>query len=267
MLKTRPCRLSNRLGIRVNAANCDYGELLVVDDVAENRNLLSRYFGARGFQVAQADCGVTALSMIKQQRFAAVLLDIVMPEIDGIEVLKIIRVSHTQADLPVIMVSGQSAREDVKLALDLGANDYISKPIDLAAALTKLQRALGALPAKRKEGNPANAAYTEQFTAKVAQNGRAVGNSRNREELRRAPRRQFQCTAWILIDKQVPPIKCTIADISALGARIVLQSEQDISNRFILLFSENGSARRDCRFVWRTGLNVGADFTSGLAES
>lgn len=248
----------------MNAANCDRSELLVVDDAAENRNLLSRYFGARGFQVAQADCGVTALSMIEQQRFAAVLLDIVMPEIDGIEVLKRIRVAHTQADLPVIMVSGRSASRDVKLALDLGANDYISKPIDLAAALTKLQRALGALPAKRKEGNPA---YTEQFTAKAPQNGRAVGNSRNRGELRRKPRRQFPCTAWLLIDKQVPPIKCTIADISALGAGIVLQSEQDLPNHFILLFSENGSARRDCRLVWRTRLNVGAEFTSGLAES
>jgi CheY-like chemotaxis protein len=284
----------------MNAANCGHGELLVVDDMAENRNLLSRYFGARGFQIAQADCGLTALSMIKQQHFDAVLLDIIMPEIDGIEVLKRIRASHTQADLPVIMVSGQSASNDIKLALDLGANDYITKPIDLAAALTKLQRALGALPDKqanpqvpeiaradhvdkanalppdagrlqsmatqfREEGNPA---YAEQLTAKAAQNGRAVaGNFRNRGELRRKPRRQFPCTAWILIDKQVPSIKCTIADISVLGTRVVLQSEQALPNHFILLFTENGSARRNCRLVWRAGLNVGIEFTSGLAES
>jgi len=127
-------------------ANC--GQLLVVDDSASTRELLSRYFGARGFEVAQADCGATALSMIKQQRFNAVLLDISMPEIDGIEVLKRIRESHTRADLPVIVVSGKTASLDVRLALDLGANDYIIKPIDFVATWIKLQRALSPASAK-----------------------------------------------------------------------------------------------------------------------
>ena len=283
----------------MNAEYRGRGKLLVVDDIAENRNLLSRYFGARGFQIAQADCGLTALSMIKQQHFNAVLLDIVMPEIDGIEVLKRIRASRTQADLPVIMVSGQSASNDIKLALDLGANDYISKPIDLAAALTKLQRALGALPDQqaspqvpemaradhvdkanalppeagrlqsvatqfRKEGNPA---YAEQLTTKAAQQGSAAaGNVRSGRELRRKPRRRFQSPAWILIDEQAPSIKCTIADLSELGTRVVLQSEQDLPNHFFLLFTENGSARRGCRLVWRAGLNVGIEFTSGVGR-
>ncbi len=284
----------------MNAAYRGHGKLLVVDDIAENRNLLSRYLGARGFRIAEADCGLTALNMIKQQHFDAVLLDIIMPEIDGIEVLKRIRTSRTQADLPVIMVSGRSASHDIKLVLDLGANDYITKPIDLAAALTKLHRALGALPDKqanpqvpemaraddvdkadalppdagrpqsvatqsRKEANPA---YTERPTAKAAQNGGSVaGNSLNRGELRRKPRRPMHCTAWILVDEQLPSIKCTIADVSELGTRVILQSEQDLPDHFILLFTENGRARRNCRLVWRTGLSVGIEFTSGLAKS
>jgi len=122
--------------------NANGGRLLVVDDGVDNRNLLSRYFGARGFEVAQAESGAAALHMIKQERFDAVLLDIIMPEIDGIEVLKRIRESHTAADLPVIVVSGQTEGKDVTLALDLGANDYIIKPIDFVAAWVKLQRAL-----------------------------------------------------------------------------------------------------------------------------
>lgn len=122
-------------------ANC--GCLLVVDDSASNRELLSRFFASRGFDVAQADCGATALNMIKQQRFDAVLLDILMPEIGGIEVLKIIREHFTQADLPVIVVSGQTANRDVRLALDLGANDYVIKPINFDTVWIKLQRALG----------------------------------------------------------------------------------------------------------------------------
>src|ERR1700760_1240009 len=118
-------------------------KILVVDDVAANRELLSRYFGARGFQVVEADCGLTALNMIKKGRFSAVLLDILMPEIDGIEVLKRIRAFCTKDALPVIMVSALNAQHDVKLALDLGANDYGSKPVDLPSALAKLQRAIG----------------------------------------------------------------------------------------------------------------------------
>jgi len=180
------------------AANSGQRRLLVVDDIPENRNLLSRYFGARGYQMAQADCGVTALKMIKQQQFDAVLLDIVMPGIDGIEVLKSIREIHSQGELPVIMVSGQSAGRDISLALDLGANDYITKPVDLAGAFAKLQRILSPMPPKpaypqvtetanaekavnlppeaerllnlatkfRREGNYA---YAEQLTAKAAQ--------------------------------------------------------------------------------------------------
>ena len=172
--------------------------LLVVDDIVENRNLLSRYFGSRGFQTAQADCGATALGLIKRQRFDAVLLDIVMPEIDGIEVLKRIREVNPKAELPVIMVSAKSANMDISLALDLGANDYITKPINLADALAKVQRHLGpprtetamqqttepppdgraanvpqpaarlmALATKfRREGNTA---YADQLAAKAAQ--------------------------------------------------------------------------------------------------
>jgi CheY-like chemotaxis protein len=182
----------------MNAANSDQRRLLIVDDIAENRNLLSRFFGARGYQVAQAGCGVTALSMIKQQQFDAVLLDIVMPEIDGIEVLKAIRAIYSQGELPVIMVSGQSGGRDISLALDLGANDYITKPVDLVGAFAKLQRALS--PVRPKPAHPqvtetagtekavdlspeaerllnlatkfrreGNYAYAEQLTARAAQ--------------------------------------------------------------------------------------------------
>lgn len=126
--------------------NINLGQLLVVDDSRSNRELLSRYFGVHGFEVAQADCGAAALNMIKQHCFDAVLLDILMPEIDGMEVLKSIRQSYTKVDLPIIVVSGRDANRDIRLALDLGANDYITKPIDFVAAWTKLQLVLGARP-------------------------------------------------------------------------------------------------------------------------
>lgn len=226
-------------------------KILVVDDVAANRELLSRYFGARGFQVAEADRGLTALSMIKQERFNAVFLDILMPEIDGIEVLKRIRADHANDDLPVIMVSALSARHDIKLALDLGANDYVTKPVDLPSALTKLQSAIG----------------NQKQTARAGHLGGPPGGSfRNYKEMRKRPRRQAQGTAWILIDKQVPPIECAIADLSAIGTCVVLRRDQNLPDHFILLLSENGTAWQNCRLVWRTGLKIGIEFSDGSTD-
>jgi DNA-binding response OmpR family regulator len=116
--------------------------LLVVDDIADNRAVLTRYFGDRGFEIDQADSGVAALAKLAQQRFDAVLLDILMPGMDGIEVLKKIRQVHSALDLPVIMVTAKAARMDIVLAMDLGANDYITKPIDFPVAFACVQNHL-----------------------------------------------------------------------------------------------------------------------------
>jgi len=123
----------------IRVPSSQQARVLVVDDIPENRILLCRYFGVRGFMMVQADSGTAALTMIQRQNFDAVLLDILMPGMDGIEVLKRIRAIHPPSTLPVIMVSAKSARMDISLAMDLGANDYITKPIDLAAALVRLR--------------------------------------------------------------------------------------------------------------------------------
>ncbi len=220
-------------------------KILVVDDVAANRELLSRYFGARGFEIAEADGGLAALSMIKQERFSAVLLDILMPEIDGIEVLKRVRSFSTKESLPVIMVSALNAQHDVRLALEIGANDYVSKPVDLPTALAKLQRAIGSQ-------KPAGAEHLNGLSA-------ARPGSRHHKDLRRQPRRQVQATAWVYTGEQMPPSQCRVSDLSPLGACIVLQTEQSLPNNFTLL-SENGAAWKSCRLVWRSGLKAGVVF-------
>jgi PilZ domain len=86
-----------------------------------------------------------------------------------------------------------------------------------------------------------------------------VGNYRNRAELRKKPRRQFHYNASVLLDaKSLQP--CAIADISATGARLVLATECQLPERFILLLTPSGEARRHCRLVWRNGLAVGVEF-------
>jgi diguanylate cyclase (GGDEF)-like protein len=123
--------------------------LLVVDDVANNRDVLSRLFRRRGYEVAEAATGCAALELITKQHFNAVLLDVVMPEMGGLEVLRRIRATHSMATLPVIMVTAMAESKDVVQALELGANDYITKPIDVGITFARVQNHLARQQAER----------------------------------------------------------------------------------------------------------------------
>src|SRR5262245_42396209 len=101
------------------------GSLLVVDDDEHNRDLLCRRLERKGYVAMAADCGKQALEFISKQLFDLVLLDIMMPDLDGLSVLKMIREMYTAAELPVIMVTAKSDSDDIVGALSLGANDYV----------------------------------------------------------------------------------------------------------------------------------------------
>ena len=121
-----------------SAGEAAAGRILIVDDVADNRAILGRRFQRRGFQIAEAESGSGALAIIARERFDVVLLDVMMPDMDGLEVLRRIRRSHTAAELPVIMVTGKTESQDIVQALTDGANDYITKPVDFAVALLRV---------------------------------------------------------------------------------------------------------------------------------
>jgi diguanylate cyclase (GGDEF)-like protein len=123
--------------------------LLVVDDIANNRDVLSRLFRRRGYEVAEAATGCAALELITKQHFNAVLLDVAMPEMGGLEVLGRIRATHSMATLPVIMVTAMAESKDVVQALELGANDYITKPIDVGITFARVQNHLARQQAER----------------------------------------------------------------------------------------------------------------------
>ncbi|HET9317773.1 MAG TPA: response regulator, partial [Vicinamibacteria bacterium] len=116
--------------------------LLVVDDNELNRDMLSRRLGSRGFQVSVAVDGASALAMIEQQEFSLVLLDVMMPGLTGIDVLKRLRERFSESDLPVVMATARDATEDVVEALHLGANDYVTKPLDFAVVLARIETQL-----------------------------------------------------------------------------------------------------------------------------
>jgi len=116
--------------------------LLVVDDNELNRDMLSRRLGSRGFKVQVAEDGARALAMIEQQPFDLVLLDVMMPGLTGIDVLKKLRERFSESELPVVMATARDATEDVVEALRLGANDYVTKPLDFAVVLARVETQL-----------------------------------------------------------------------------------------------------------------------------
>lgn len=112
----------------------DY-RILIADDEAEIRQLLRLYLEKDGYSVLEADNGKTALSICKKEKIDLVLLDIMMPDLNGYQVIKEIR---SESNIPVIMISAKGQDEDKILGLDLGADDYIVKPFNPLEAIARI---------------------------------------------------------------------------------------------------------------------------------
>jgi len=116
--------------LNVAAAEERQGVLLVVDDNPLNRDLLSRQLARKGYEVATADSGAAALQQLDESTFDLVLLDIIMPGMDGVEVLRRIRAQPRLEDVGVIMTSSLDEIDSVVRCLENGAADYVTKPFD-----------------------------------------------------------------------------------------------------------------------------------------
>ena len=118
--------------------------LLVVDDNELNRRLLNRQLVKRGHKVFEAESGEQALSLIDGDMFDLVLLDINMPGISGIEVLKRIRGNPKTEKLPVVIVTAASDTDTMVNCIQHGADDYISKPLDMEFLLKRIMTVINA---------------------------------------------------------------------------------------------------------------------------
>lgn len=112
-------------------------KILIVDDDLEIRELVSRYLTREGFVSYQADCALAALALIEKNAFDLVVLDIMMNDMDGYEVLQIIRKSHPC--LPVIFLSARQEDYDKILGFGLGADDYVTKPFSPAELTARIK--------------------------------------------------------------------------------------------------------------------------------
>ena len=122
----------------------DAGRVLVVDDERLNRMLLRRALEAEGWTVAEAPDGRTALEVLRSEPTDIVLLDIVMPELDGYGTLAAIKANPSLDHMPVIIISGVDELESVVRCIEMGATDYLTKPFQPAILRARLASSLAA---------------------------------------------------------------------------------------------------------------------------
>jgi len=124
--------------------------ILIVDDEEPNRDILSRRLTKEGYTIATAEGGKQALEMMRVERYDLVLLDVMMPGVDGCEVLKRIKTEPLLHDTPVIMVTALNDEPTVKRCLELGAADYVGKPFELTFLKTRIWQSIRALSKVRR---------------------------------------------------------------------------------------------------------------------
>jgi DNA-binding response OmpR family regulator len=120
--------------------------ILVVDDKASVRMLVREYLTAEGFRVVTAENGQTALYTARQEKPDLILLDIMMPEMDGFAFIRSLR---KESDTPVILLTAKLEESDKVIGLELGADDYVTKPFgmrELVARIHTVMRRAGKIP-------------------------------------------------------------------------------------------------------------------------
>jgi CheY-like chemotaxis protein len=127
--------------------------VLLVEDNESNRDMLTRRLEKRGYRVITASTGAAALAFARTRSPAIILLDLRLPDIDGWEVSRTLKIDPATAPIPIIATSAHAQDSDRAKALSAGCNEFEPKPIDLDRLLDKIRGALGTAP-NIKQGSP-----------------------------------------------------------------------------------------------------------------
>lgn len=121
------------------------GRILVVDDERQIRRLLTVSLGSRGYQVQGAASGEEAVGLLREHPFDLLLLDLGLPDIDGLDVCRIVR---SWSQIPIIVLSVREHERDKVQALDFGADDYVTKPFSINELLARIRATLRRRPSE-----------------------------------------------------------------------------------------------------------------------
>ena len=117
-------------------------KILVVDDIPDNVTLLRYQLEDYGYEVVTANCGAEALDLAAAEKPDAILLDVMMPLMDGIEVCQRLKEISSLAEIPVILVTAKNDDLDIIRGLDHGAHDYVTKPFNIRVLVARVEAAL-----------------------------------------------------------------------------------------------------------------------------
>lgn len=117
-------------------------KILIVEDDADIRQLVRLYLDREGFRTLQAATGTEALRMVKADKPDLLVLDLMLPEIDGIEICKRVRNAPETATLPIIMLTAKAEEADTVVGLELGADDYVTKPFSPKSLVARVKALL-----------------------------------------------------------------------------------------------------------------------------
>ena len=130
------------------------GKILVVDDEIYIVHILDFSLGMEGYEVITALDGEQALEKVKTEKPDLIVLDIMMPKLDGYEVCKSIKSSADTQHIPVILLSAKGRNVDQKLGFDVGADDYITKPFSPRKLVERINQLLGQTITERPAPQP-----------------------------------------------------------------------------------------------------------------
>ena len=116
--------------------------ILLVEDNEMNRDMLSRRLKRKGFELVYAEDGVAAVENAKQHLPALILMDVSLPEMDGLEATKLIKRDPATENIPIIALTAHAMDGDRERCLAAGCNDYDTKPIELSRLLDKINALL-----------------------------------------------------------------------------------------------------------------------------
>jgi class 3 adenylate cyclase len=154
------------------------GRVLVVDDNKVNRLLLARTLELQGHHVESAENGRLALSRLSADDFDLVLLDIDMPEVDGFEVLAELKRDRSLRDIPVIVTSSLEGLDNVVRCIELGAEDYLPKPVNAVLLKARLDASLEKKRLRDQHAEIVRRFATPEVADDLAQSGFALGGHR-----------------------------------------------------------------------------------------
>lgn len=130
----------------------DKMKVLVVDDDQHILELLSYNLEDNGYEVTAVEDGLQALELVSNQKYDLILLDVMLPKINGVDVCKKIRIEY-KVDIPIIMLTAKSEEIDKILGLELGADDYVTKPFSIRELLARIKAVMRRYEQKKDDTN------------------------------------------------------------------------------------------------------------------